>query len=177
MRPYNPDKHYKCKKCREPFHKKHAFDVYCSAHCKISDKVDKDQAKAEKANKGAKIAFFKTTLSSRVNTFRTSTGERVTKFEIDRRTKLAKQEYTFKIWKQTGQVICENCNDPACYPVQRSHIISVNEAQNSGRAELCWDIYNLEHLGQACHQLFETKPKQERENYYNERRASINLNV
>ena len=172
MKQFNPNKDYKCKVCKGGFKKRNSLDVFCSVKCRVEHE---QKIRSKKLRSGILKCHKPISFVSAKNTFRTSDGERLTKFEINKRIKSAKDKYTEIARKKAGIIICERCKDKSCWPIQRSHIISVNEAQNSGRAELCWDINNLEHLGQPCHSKFEDLPKEQREKYYHDRKARIDL--
>lgn len=51
-----------------------------------------------------------------------------------------------------GYNVCEDCFRNDCKPIDVSHEISVKEAKESGKAELCWDLDNLKIRGRKCHQ-------------------------
>ena len=88
-----------------------------------------------------------------MNSFKTSMGERVPKDEIDRRTKKAKARFLEMFLNEYGYYFCEGeDHDGTCGQLSISHVVSVNEAQNSGRAELCWDTDNFKLLCIKCHQ-------------------------
>lgn len=86
------------------------------------------------------------------NTYSTSTGERVTKSEIDKKVRKAKEQKIQNMIDDFGYVFCEDCKRNDCKPIDCSHEISVKEAQESGRAELAWDVNNIKMRGRKCHQ-------------------------
>ena len=86
-----------------------------------------------------------------MNHFHTSYGERVSKEEIDRRTKAAKKEKLQQQIDNIGYNVCEECYLNDCKPLDCAHLISVDEAQKTGRAELCWDVENIKVMGRDCH--------------------------
>jgi len=89
------------------------------------------------------------------NSYRTSTGERFTKAEIDRKVHLAKADKIVQMIEEHGYVFCEDCKQNDCKPIDCSHNISVKEAQESGRTELAWDVNNITMRGRACHQKWD----------------------
>ena len=73
--------------------------------------------------------------------FKTSTGERLSKTTIDNRIRQAKA--TFKALKESeGINYCEGCGTNQDR-IDCSHIVSVNDCQNDGMAEFAFDIRNL----------------------------------
>ena len=91
-----------------------------------------------------------------MNSYLTSTGERIPKDEIDRKTKKAKAKFLERFLDEHGYYFCEGeDHDGTCGQLSCAHIVSVNEAQNSGRAELCYDIDNFKLLCIKCHQKFD----------------------
>lgn len=85
------------------------------------------------------------------NHFHCSDGTRVSKTTIDRKTREAKRIKLLMQIEDIGFNRCEQCKRNDCVPVDVSHIISVDTAQKSGRAELCWDTDNMTILGRNCH--------------------------
>lgn len=85
-------------------------------------------------------------------TYSDSEGNRWTTEQIDRKIREAKQlklneqEFVF------GYNFCEICLRNDCKPLDCSHEISVKEAKESGRAELCWSLDNIKIRGRKCHQ-------------------------
>lgn len=88
-----------------------------------------------------------------MNSFKASTGERVPKDEIGRKIKKAKAKFLEMFLDEHGYYFCEGeDHDGTCGQLSISHVVSVNEAQNSGRAELCWSTANFKLLCIKCHQ-------------------------
>jgi hypothetical protein len=91
-----------------------------------------------------------------MNHYRTSTGDRVSKPEIDRRVREAK---ALKIQQQLDEIgynVCElaaiGCEmDESCNRLDCSHKESVDSCQKSGYSELAWDVNNIQILGRKCH--------------------------
>jgi 5-methylcytosine-specific restriction endonuclease McrA len=90
-----------------------------------------------------------------MGSFQTSDGLRVSKELIDSRTRSAKQYKMAEQRKIYGYNFCEQCKNNDDKPLGAAHIISVDECQKSGRAELAWDLSNLRILGQKCHQAYD----------------------
>lgn len=90
-----------------------------------------------------------------MNHFSTSTGERISKAEIDRRIRAAKQEKISRMYEEYGYIFCEVCglNSNAGVPLDCSHTISVDECQKTGRAELAYDVSNIKIRCRKCHQI------------------------
>lgn len=53
---------------------------------------------------------------------------------------------------ELGYNVCIECMRNDCKPVDCSHDISVKQAKETGRAELCWDVNNIKPRGRECHQ-------------------------
>lgn len=87
-----------------------------------------------------------------MNHYKTSTGDWVSKQTIDFRIRDAKKEKLAAQLNEYGYHFCENENcKGGCGWLDCSHIISVDDCQKSGRAELAWDVKNLEILCRDCH--------------------------
>lgn len=90
-----------------------------------------------------------------MNYYKCSNGDRVSKSEIDRKTRQAK---IFKLDQQINQIgynVCQDCFKNDCKPLDCAHLISVDEAQKTGRSELAWDINNIMILGRNCHRKYD----------------------
>ena len=88
-----------------------------------------------------------------MNHYFTSTGERVSKAEIDRKVRKAK-ELVIEAQKDLyGYNFCQVCgrNGSQTY-LDCSHIVSVDECQKTRRAELAWAPANIQVLCRKCHQ-------------------------
>lgn len=86
--------------------------------------------------------------------YKTSSGERIDKKEIDKRVRKAKEQKIGEFIDEHGYIFCEECgiNAHQGIPIDCSHTISVKECQESGRTELAWDINNIRMLCRKCHQ-------------------------
>lgn len=89
-----------------------------------------------------------------MGTWGTSTGDRVTTKQKDDRSSNAKREYKEAFIDKHGYLFCERCwkNNGG---LAASHIVSEKWACENGKADLCWDLTNLEILCNDCHMSFE----------------------
>lgn len=88
-----------------------------------------------------------------MNTYKTSTGERFTQSQIDKKIREAKKEALERQFDIIGFNCCEKCgkNKNDTY-LDCSHDISVKKAKEEGRTEECWNVKNIKILCRACHQ-------------------------
>lgn len=88
------------------------------------------------------------------NTYSTSTGERLTRSQIESRIRTAKAQKIDHFTFEHGYVFCEECGINASNArIDCSHTISVKECLETGRAELSYDIDNVRLLCRECHSL------------------------
>lgn len=88
-----------------------------------------------------------------MNTYSTSTGERVRQSVIDDRIRKAKISVLHEQIMDVGHNYCENCHSNGSGSrLDCSHNVSIKKAKESGRTELCWDENNIEILCRTCHQ-------------------------
>lgn len=80
-----------------------------------------------------------------MNTYSTSTGERVSKSTIDSRVRVAKQKLLDEQVLEFGFNFCveAGCGASSGVRLDCAHDISVKECQESGRVELAWDVNNM----------------------------------
>ena len=99
-----------------------------------------------------------------MNHFRCSDGTKVTKAYIDRKVTEAKRIKVETQLLDYGYNFCEECgkNHNCGEPLDCSHTISVDECQNSGRAELAWDLDNIKIRCRTCHRNWDNKGTKER---------------
>ena len=90
-----------------------------------------------------------------MGTFKTSEGDRITKTFIDFCTKTAKQRFRAN---NTDECYCWECGTTSSI-LDISHIVSVNDCQNNGRAEQAFNPLNFEYLCRPCHRLWEDYKK------------------
>ena len=100
-----------------------------------------------------------------MNSYKQSNGETITKRQIDIKTRKAKKTFLERFISENGYYYCER-DLITSDRLDCSHIISVKEAQNSGRSELAWDLNNLELLSREAHEQLEIWPNQKREDWY-----------
>lgn len=89
------------------------------------------------------------------NTYKCSNGERVTQSVIDMRVRKAKEQKLREFKEDNGYHFCEDCERNDCKPIDCSHEVSVQEAKNTGRTELCWTVSNIRLRGRKCHQRYD----------------------
>ena len=94
-----------------------------------------------------------------------SNGQSISKEKIDRNVSKAKKNYIENFRDQHSYLFCERTKR-SDLPLERSHIISVKECQESGRSELAWCQNNLELLTRAEHLKVEALSKANREIWY-----------
>lgn len=85
-------------------------------------------------------------------TYSCTDGTRLTTSQIDTRVTLAKGILLDNQLQEHGYNFCTECERNDCKPLDCAHIISVKEAKETGRAELCWDINNMKIIGRCHHQ-------------------------
>ena len=71
--------------------------------------------------------------------------------------KIAKERIDYEVRMEDqreadGYNFCITCGRNDCQPVTCAHIISVKEAKETGRTELCWSVKNMVPEGLPCHQ-------------------------
>jgi len=86
-----------------------------------------------------------------MNYYKTSHGQKVSKKVRDEKTRKAKAQKIAEFIDEHGYVFCEDCKRNDCLPVDCSHDISVKEACETSRTELCWDVNNITLRGRECH--------------------------
>ena len=97
-----------------------------------------------------------------MNTFRTSDGQRLSKGIIDRNCRKAKENKLRQFKNDHGFFHCQDCGTSQGR-IDCSHTISVNEAQNTGRVELAWDVKNITLRCANCHRKHDSLTNVERE--------------
>ena len=81
-----------------------------------------------------------------MNTYATSTGERLKQSVIDSLIRKAKAAKLQQQHDEHGYNHCEDCGISSGTYLDVSHRISVKEAKETGRTELCFDVKNLDIL-------------------------------
>ena len=88
-----------------------------------------------------------------MNTYATSTGERFSQSQIERKITEAKAKALEKQRDEFDYNFCEQCGKNASGTrLDCSHDISVKRAKEEGKTELCWDIRNIIIRCRPCHQ-------------------------
>jgi len=123
----------------------------------------KNEGTEEKTNSRTKSPKrkYKASNASKVNTYKTSNGDRLTSVQVEARIKNAKKLFINNFKYEHGYHYCEDCKKnhgvnqmEGCEILDISHDISVKEAKETGRTELCWDWENNFTLrGRKCHRV------------------------
>ena len=111
---------------------------------------------------------------SLMNSYKLSNGETITKRKIDSNIKKAKGKFLERFIDEHDYPYCER-DLTTNSRLDCSHIISVQEAQNTGRSELAWDLNNLELLSREAHNQIETWPNDKRENWYHSKKEGMSF--
>lgn len=86
-----------------------------------------------------------------MNSYSTSSGERLKQSTIDRLITKAKAEKLRQQFDDHGYNHCEVCGISSGVYLDCSHKISVKEAKETGRTELCFDVNNIDILCRDHH--------------------------
>ena len=86
-----------------------------------------------------------------MNTYKTSTGERLSKSVIDARVRKAKKEKIDEQFGEHGYNFCEDCKRSAGVYLDCSHDVSVDQCQKQGKSELAYDTNNITIRCRDCH--------------------------
>jgi uncharacterized Rmd1/YagE family protein len=87
-----------------------------------------------------------------VNTYKTSTGERLTKGQIDSRIRKAKAQKLDEQRKRQGYNACSDCGiNSANARLDCSHDLSVKKCQEYGKTEKAYDLNNITIRCRDCH--------------------------
>lgn len=98
------------------------------------------------------------------NSYKCSDGTRISKAQIDRNVRRAKEEVLQDQENEFGYNFCVECMKsgyPETYDdielriIDCSHIKSVNDCQREGKSELAWDKTNIRILCRKHHRLFD----------------------
>ena len=87
-----------------------------------------------------------------MNTYKTSTGERLSKSVIDSRVRKAKKTKIQNMIISQGYIYCEDCGRSGGMPLDCSHDLSVDQCQKQGKSELAYDTNNITIRCRSCHQ-------------------------
>ena len=86
-----------------------------------------------------------------MNTYKTSSGERIKKSVIDRLVRSAKSQVIVNQVNTFGYNFCEECKQSSGAYLDCSHTLSVDQCQKQGKSELAWDVDNIRVLCRSCH--------------------------
>lgn len=85
-----------------------------------------------------------------------SHGNRWEQRQIDRKIKVAKRMKQEQMRFEFGHLFCEECRkNENGTRLDMSHEISVKEAKETGRTELCWSTSNIKVRCRECHQEYD----------------------
>ena len=87
-----------------------------------------------------------------MNHLTTSTGERISRSVFDSRVERAKAKKKKDQFENEGFNFCTICEINDCWPIQSSHIESVDSCIKNGYCEKAYDLNNIQIAGQPCHQ-------------------------
>lgn len=88
-----------------------------------------------------------------MNSYRTSTGEKFTQSQIEKKITEAKSKVLQNQIDEYDYNFCEQCGRNASGTrLDCSHDISVKRAKEEGKTEQCWDIKNIIIRCRSCHQ-------------------------
>jgi len=90
-----------------------------------------------------------------MNHFTTSTGERISKAQIDRNIRKAKELVLNEQLEKFGYNFCSKCHENNGLPLDCAHIESVDSCQKNGYCEKAWDPDNIRILCRKCHQEYD----------------------
>jgi hypothetical protein len=88
-----------------------------------------------------------------MNSYKCSDGSRLKQSVIERLISKAKEQKVRQQFDEYGYNFCEQCGISSGTYIDCSHNISVKEAKETGRTELCYDINNITMLCRKCHQI------------------------
>lgn len=143
----------KCKHCKKEFVKRNSLQYLCSNECEREYKLLKSLAK--KPIKPTVIAKKQTKIKnvSSTNKYNQSDGTKISSKTLESYITLAKEAKIAEVMDNYGYIFCEDCNAFGLPPgqinemelkiIDCSHEISVKEAKESSRAELCYAVDNL----------------------------------
>ena len=89
-----------------------------------------------------------------MGTFSMSNGERVKKSVIDRRVKEAKKIVLDGQLEEYGYNFCIICGiNSSNAIIDCAHVVSVDDCQKNGMAEVAWDLDNINPMCRECHRI------------------------
>ncbi len=143
----------KCKQCKKEFIKKHPLQYLCGSECEREHRRLNAPAKKPLISKVITKKQVKIKNISSTNKYTLSDGTKINSKTLESYITLAKAAKIAEMMDNYGYIFCEDCNEFG-YPhgpinemelkiIDCSHQISVKEAKESGKAELCYDIDNI----------------------------------
>ena len=88
-----------------------------------------------------------------MNSYKTSTGERLKQSVIDRLIRKAKAEKLKQQFEEHGYNFCEKCGISNGTYLDCSHNESVKSCKENGRTEKAFDVDNISILCRQCHKI------------------------
>lgn len=155
----------KCKGCGED---KYLFGRGLCQYCYGKDQSKRNSGKVKKSKSISQI--------STQNTFSDSYGNRYTKEEINAKVSEAKRNVIERQKDTYGYNFCVTCGRSNCTPLDASHLVSVNEAQNLGKVEIAWDEADIIPEGRNCHMETEKQSHKERMKRYLKNKVEFGAN-
>lgn len=89
---------------------------------------------------------------SNINRVRCSDGTKISKSTQNYRMRLAKFDKVWKMKNEHSYVFCEECLRSSGVRLDCSHNVSVKECNETGRAELAYDVNNIKIRCRECHE-------------------------
>ena len=141
----------KCKQCKKEFVKTYTLQCRCSSECEIAH----NRSHVKKHIKPTVIVKKQTKIKnvSSTNKLNQSDGTKISAKTLESYITLAKAAKIAEMMDNYGYIFCEDCNEFGLPPgpinemelkiIDCSHNISVKEAKESSRAELCYDVDNI----------------------------------
>ena len=143
----------KCKHCKKEFIKRNTLQYLCSNECEREYKLLKSPAKKPITQKVITKKQTKIKNVSDRNKFNQSDGTKILAETLKVYITLAKAAKIAEMDDNYGYIFCEDCNEFGLPPepinemelkiIDCSHEISVKEAKESSRAELCYAVDNI----------------------------------
>lgn len=88
-----------------------------------------------------------------MNTYKTSTGERLKQSVIERLITKAKAQKVKEQFEEHSYNFCEQCGKSNGTYIDCSHNESVKSCKENGRVEKAFDVNNITMLCRECHQI------------------------
>lgn len=102
---------------------------------------------------GRTKTFKKDLVNFKMNSYKTTWGERFTQSQIDRKIRKAKAEALKRQFEEYGYNFCEECgNNGSGTRLDCSHDYPVGRAKAEGKTEQSWNVKNIVIRCRRCHQ-------------------------